>query len=58
MVIYAIYVIYTSLWMNALWMNGQLISITISDKSVILHITGQEGAIYTCAYNSWTYMVK
>ena len=25
-------------------MNGQLISITISDKSVILHITGQEDA--------------
>ena len=32
------------LFMNeSLWMNVQLISITINDKSLILHITGQEG---------------
>ena len=38
----------TYLWMNALWMNGRLISIASSDKSVMLHTTGQEDA---CAYN-------
>ena len=46
----------TYLQMNALSMNGQLISTTVSDKSVLLHATGQDGAdkhVFTTAGHIW-----
>ena len=42
--------------MNAISMNGQLISTTISDKPVMLHTTGQEhatGHVFTTACHIW-----
>ena len=43
----------TSLWMNPLSMNGQLIPSTICDKAVMLHITGQ-GDVFTSAGYIWS----
>ena len=42
--------------MNCLGMNGQLISTTIIDKSVMLHMTGQEDAtshVFVTAGHIW-----